>query len=190
MNRYLILFITALLFNGCSNKNSLTRDDAKQQIVKYYEAQPKELISNDVIEAVAKGKNQGSNSRQLNIYISGGLLQLKKTDTGQNGEPIYIYELTEKGKPYLTREELNKEEYPRYVVKIYEFYVDKVNDIEYSPDKKEAAVFFNKSIKNITPFGKEAGVSPGHKMYLIGIFHLKNNKWEIDRVEIDPSRLD
>lgn len=92
------------------------------------------------------------------------------------------------GRPYLIKTQVSKDGYPQFVVKTFDYYVDTITGIKYSPDKKEAAAYFTRSINNLTAFGKDAA-DPNHKQYLIGFFRRENNIWKFQRVEVDIDEI-
>ena len=188
MNRipFILLFVAAL-FTQC-NTNPLSHELAIQKISKSYEREPDGLISTVVFESVIRGTDSGYNSKLYNLYINGGLLQLRETEIRENAEPLHIYEITEKGKPYLIKELLSKDGTLSYVVKTFNKQVGQVTEVKYSPDKKEAAAYFFLSIKDLTPFG-EGAADPNFKTYLVGYFKLIKNSWELINIEIDLENL-
>lgn len=185
---YLFLsLISAVWFTGCTN-NPLNLDNAKEQITRYYEANPKELSGNLSFEAIIKGKDTGSNNLLFRLYINGGLMRLKEVKPAEKTDSVYIFEITEKGKPYVIKETLSADGYPLFVVKIYEYYISDITEVKYSPDKKKAAAFFNLPIRNITPFGENAA-DPNHKIHLIAFFQFDDNNWNFQRIEVNVDEL-
>jgi hypothetical protein len=182
MNRHLFLLFYVFLLISC-NQKKLKLDEANKQLVKYFESKPNELFGTNIFEAVIKGKDSGYNNILFRQYIGSGLLKLKEkiivADT-----PIYIYQITEANIPYLIKTTQSKNGYPIYVVKTFDYYIDKITDIKYSPDKKEAVAKFTLAIRNLTPFGKDAA-DPNHKMFLLGFFKFVNQTWQFDKIEPD-----
>jgi hypothetical protein len=182
-----LLLISSLWFGGC-NLNSLKVEDAKSQLIKYYKNNPKEAIGSFAFEAVIIGKDSGNNKMFFRLYNNAGLMKIKEVKFKNNSDSIYIFEVTEIGKPFLINEIISKQGYPVFVIKTFEYYVADVTQIKYSPDKKEAAAKFDLAIHNLTPFGKIAA-DLNHKNHLIGFFKFENNKWKFERIEIDIDKL-
>jgi hypothetical protein len=187
MNRCLSILLFAITCLSACNDNyiQLEKADAKKQIENYYKEHPDKLIGNTAFEAVIKGKDSGNNNIMFRLYINAGLL--KRKEIKPNADSIYIYEVTEAGKPYLLKTSVSKNGYPILVIKTFDYYIAEITGIKYSPGKKEAAVYFTESINNLTPFGKEAA-DPAHKRYLIGFFRLDNNNWKFQRIEVDVDK--
>ena len=150
-HRLLILFIPFLLTVGC-NTNQLTKKNAKEQIVRYYQVTPEKSISTVAFEPEIRGKDSGFNGKLFRLYINNGLLKLKHTGHTLSTDSIFSYEITEKGKPYLIKENLSKTGYPILIVKTFDYYVDQITRVKYSPDKKQAAAYFILSIKKYNLF--------------------------------------
>ncbi len=182
MNRYLFLLFFALTLVAC-NRNNLKLEEAKQNLAEFYKNNPKELQGTTAFEAIIKDKDSGYNNILFRLYIGAGLLKLKEKITVSD-TPIYVYQITEANYPYIIKETKSKYGYPIFVVKTFDYYVDQITDIKYSPDRKEAAVKFNLSIRNLTPFGKDAA-DPNHKMFLLGFFKFVNNVWQFEKIEPD-----
>lgn len=187
----ILLLISATLFVACTSiSNPLKHEDAKQQIVRYYEAKPpKELMGNIVFEAVIRGKDSGNNGTLFRLYTAADLIRLKEIRAKEQSDSIYIFEITEKGKPYIIKDTLSNKGYPMFVVKTYDYYISDITEIKYSPDKKESAAFFNLAARHFTPFGEKV-VDPNHKIPLIALFRLdENNDWKFQRVEINVDEV-
>ena len=180
------LVFWAFAFIGC-NRNALSSLEAKKQIIKYYENNPNELHGTNAFEAIIRGTDSGYNKILFRQYIGAGLLELKETKIDKANTPIHIYQISESNTPFLIKETQSEERYPILVVKMFDYYLDQITDIKYSPDKKEAGAKFTLSIRNLTPFGKDA-VNPNHKMFLIGFFKLINDSWKFERIEPDPDK--
>ena len=186
MNRYIYLLFYALALVAC-NRNAVKLENAKQKLEQFYKDDPKQLQGTLAFEAVIRGKDSNYNNILFRQYIGAGLLKLKEKITVAD-TPIYVYQITEANSAYVIKKMKSKYGYPIFVVKTFDYYVDQVTDTKYSPDELEAAVKFNLSIRNLTPFGKDAA-DPNHKMFLIGFFKLVNNIWQFDRIELDIDKL-
>jgi|GEM_PF-4014372 len=57
-----------------------------------------------------------------------------------------------------------------------------------SPDKKEAAAFFDMAIKNPTPFG-EKFADMNAKIHWIAFFKLDSTTWKFQRIEFDIDKV-
>jgi hypothetical protein len=182
------LIFSASVFLVACDRHPLNKDQAKQQIIKYYERHPVDLVGTHAFEAVIREKDSGYNNKLFNLYINGGLLKLKRTFIFRDTVTTYVYEVTSKGRPYFVGEKRSKGGYPILIVRLFDYYLDTITDIKYSPDKQESAADYRLSVKNITPFGQ--GVAdPHHNRYMVALFRLINHKWELDRVEIDIDRI-
>jgi hypothetical protein len=188
MNRYnFILLISAVWLAACTN-NPLKQDYVKEEVEKYYQINPKEATGNTAFVAVIKGKDSANNNILFRLYINDGLLELSKTKVSANSDSIFIYDVTEKGKPYLIKKTLTAEGYPVLVVKTFEYYLQKITSIKYSSDKKKAEAHYELAIRNLTPFGKVA--DRNHKMYMIAFFRLEKDKWMSYDIKPDFDKYD
>ena len=180
----IILFGLLILISSC---NSLSRGNAKDKIKDFFREQKKSsLNSSTTIYAVARGEGERYNNelKEIQPYISAGLLKLKKKDVRPDTQPIYwyVYEITEKGKPYLIKEEWSAGDYPVYYVKTYDLDVDEITGVKMSSDNKEAVVDFTLEKENITPFG-QAITNASSKRLLQGYFNLYDDGWRIENIK-------
>lgn len=172
------------LFASC-NSSSLSRGNAKDKINEFFKEQKNSpLSSKTAVYAVVRGEGQRYNDELKDIqpYIDAGLLKLKKRDVRPDTQPIYwyVYEVTEKGKPYVVDEEWSAGDYPVYYVKTFDYYVDEITGIKFSSDNKQALVDFTFGKENITPFG-EAISKSNSKRFLQALFYLYDDGWRIEK---------
>lgn len=175
-----------LLIASC-NSNSLSRSNAKDKINDYFNEQNKASLKySTAIYAVARGEGERYNNelKEIQPYIKAGLLKLKKKDIRPDTQPIYwyVYEITEKGKPYIIKEEWSAGDYPVYYVKTSDHSVNEVTGIKMSADNKEATVDFTLGKENITPFG-EAIENSTSKRFLQAYFNLYDDGWRLENIK-------
>lgn len=182
-----IYFFGLLLFISSCNSHSLDRSSAKDKINDYFKSQNNSsLKTSTAIYAVARGEGERYDSelKEIQPYVAAGLLRLKKKDVRPDTQPIYwyVYEVTDKGKPYILKEEWSSGDYPVYYVKTTDYKVGEVTGIQLSSDNKEATVDFTLGKENITPFGEALANLKSEKL-LQAHFNLYDDGWRLENIK-------
>lgn len=171
---------------ACNGK-LLTRSKAKH-IIEQFIQRPEngEGMSHKMIYAIVEGQGEryDQDYKQLKPFIDAGLLRLKKKEVKPETDPVYwyFYEVTEKGKPYVLKEEVAPASYSIYTVKTFEWKVNEITGIKLISGGQQAVVDFSMSRENLTPFG-DAMSKAGEIINFQAFFTLFDDGWRIERMD-------